>query len=41
MENGELSLWDPAKILVGAEYVVLSVGHSCIERTSSPVPLIR
>jgi protein transport protein SEC31 len=23
MENGELALWDPAKILAGAEYVPL------------------
>ena len=23
MENGELALWDPAKILAGAEYVLL------------------
>jgi hypothetical protein len=25
MENGELSLWDPAKILASAEYVMVLV----------------
>ena len=29
MENGELSLWDPAKILASAEYVVMLL-HSTL-----------
>lgn len=33
MENGELALWDPAKILAGAEYVALleSLSAHCMK----------
>lgn len=27
MENGELALWDPSKILAGAEYVPFHILH--------------
>lgn len=36
MENGELALWDPAKILAGAEYVPSFLESTYDVNVSSP-----